>query len=168
MATRAIELEGLSVTVDPVSRARGELAMASVIDLEAIQNQTATSLAGILSGVRPSLSDQPASSKRDGVGRGPSTLPRHAFAGIPGEYHQVKVDLRLFLGTLVILRAHQLRTSARPWEAVGRRLGFTRTTLHRKSKKWSGSTLKELAETPHGELLARFMSDFEGGTCQRI
>ena len=45
MATRAIELEGLSVTVDPVSRARGELAMASVIDLEAIQNQTATSLA---------------------------------------------------------------------------------------------------------------------------
>ena len=48
MATRAIELEGLSVTVDPVSRARGELATASVIDLEAIQNQTATSLAGIL------------------------------------------------------------------------------------------------------------------------
>ncbi|WP_419936669.1 TonB-dependent receptor [Candidatus Palauibacter sp.] len=48
VATRAIELEGLSVTVDPVGRARGELATASVIDLEAIQNQTATSLAGIL------------------------------------------------------------------------------------------------------------------------
>ena len=48
IATRAIELEGLSVTVDPVSRARGELATASVIELEAIQNQTATSLAGIL------------------------------------------------------------------------------------------------------------------------
>ena len=83
VATRAIELEGLSVTVDPVSRARGELATASVIDLEAIQNQTATSLAGILSGIQPSLGDQPANSQRDTVGRRPLTLPRHAFAGIP-------------------------------------------------------------------------------------
>ena len=83
VATRAIELKGLSVTVDPVGRARGELATASVIDLEAIQNQTATSLAGILSGIQPSLGDQPANSQRDTVGRRPLTLPRHAFAGIP-------------------------------------------------------------------------------------
>ncbi|WP_425152673.1 hypothetical protein [Candidatus Palauibacter sp.] len=88
--------------------------------------------------------------------RSPVTLSQEFRESVTSE-----VDLRLFLGALVILRAHQLRTSGRPWEAVGRRLGFTRTTLHRKSKKWPGSTLKELAETPHGELMARFMSDFE-------
>lgn len=90
-----------------------------------------------------------------GLRRSPVTLAQEFRASVTSE-----VDLCLILGALVILRAHQLRSSGRSWEAVGRRLGFTRTTLHRKSKKWPGSTLKELAETPHGELLARFMSDF--------
>jgi hypothetical protein len=48
MARQALNLEDLTVTADPVSRAKGELGTASVIDQEAIRNQTATSLYGIL------------------------------------------------------------------------------------------------------------------------
>ncbi len=48
LARRALEMQDITVTVDAVSRARGELATASVIDLQAIRNQTATSLAGVL------------------------------------------------------------------------------------------------------------------------
>jgi hypothetical protein len=44
----ALTLPGLVVTADPVSRARGELGTASVIGQEAIRNQTAASLAGVL------------------------------------------------------------------------------------------------------------------------
>jgi hypothetical protein len=48
MARQALNLPNLSVTADAVSRARGELGTASVIDQEAIRNQTATSLYGVL------------------------------------------------------------------------------------------------------------------------
>lgn len=48
LAERALEMEEITVTADAVSRARGEVATATVIDLEAIRNQTATSLAGVL------------------------------------------------------------------------------------------------------------------------
>lgn len=48
LAEQALEMEGLTVTVDAVSRAAGELGTASVIDLEAIRHQTAASLAGVL------------------------------------------------------------------------------------------------------------------------
>lgn len=48
LATRTLELEGLTVTADAVSRARGEAATATVIAREAILNQTASSLAGVL------------------------------------------------------------------------------------------------------------------------
>ena len=44
----ALQLPGLVVTADPASRARGELGTASVIGQEAIRNQTAASLAGVL------------------------------------------------------------------------------------------------------------------------
>ena len=43
-----LQSEEIIVTADPVSRARGELGTASVIDRDAIANQVATSLAGIL------------------------------------------------------------------------------------------------------------------------
>ncbi|MDO8501902.1 MAG: TonB-dependent receptor [Gemmatimonadaceae bacterium] len=48
MAKHALELTGITVTADPASRARGELGTASVIEQEAIKNQTAASLSGIL------------------------------------------------------------------------------------------------------------------------
>ncbi len=48
IAASALLVEGIVVTADPASRARGELGTASVIDVEAIRHQTATSLAGVL------------------------------------------------------------------------------------------------------------------------
>ncbi len=48
LAARALELEGLIVTANPSGRAQGELGTASVIDREAIANQAAASLAGVL------------------------------------------------------------------------------------------------------------------------
>lgn len=48
MARSALHLAGITVTADPVSRARGELGTASVIEGDAIRNQTAASLMGLL------------------------------------------------------------------------------------------------------------------------
>jgi hypothetical protein len=48
MASSALHLPDITVTAEPTERARGELGTASVIDRDAIANQTATSLAGIL------------------------------------------------------------------------------------------------------------------------
>lgn len=48
MAEVALNLEGIVVTADPAGRARGELATASVLGEEAIRQQTAVSLAGVL------------------------------------------------------------------------------------------------------------------------
>lgn len=48
MARQALHLPGLQVTADPGGRARGELGPATVIGEEAVRNQTAASLAGVL------------------------------------------------------------------------------------------------------------------------
>ena len=48
LARTALELETVNVTADPAGRARGEAGTASVIGREAIANQTAASLAGVL------------------------------------------------------------------------------------------------------------------------
>ncbi len=48
LARNALELAEIIVTADPAGRARGELGTASVIEHDAIVNQTAASIAGIL------------------------------------------------------------------------------------------------------------------------
>lgn len=48
LADRPLELEGITVTADAVSRAQGEATTATVIAKEAIRHQTAASLAGVL------------------------------------------------------------------------------------------------------------------------
>jgi hypothetical protein len=48
LAAVALKLEGLTVTADASGRAQGEIATASVIEIEAIRHQTATSLLGVL------------------------------------------------------------------------------------------------------------------------
>jgi outer membrane receptor protein involved in Fe transport len=48
LAVSALQMEGITVTADPTGRARGELGTASVIGREAIEHQTAASLAGLL------------------------------------------------------------------------------------------------------------------------
>ena len=89
------------------------------------------------------------------VGRSPVTLSQEYRSSVVGE-----ATLSQFLGALVILRAHQLRTSGLRWETAAQRLGFTRTTLHRKAKKWPGGGLKQLAQTPRQRLHAGFFSNF--------
>ncbi len=58
MAQSALNLPNITVTADPVSRARGELGTASVIEREAIKNQTAVSLQGLLE-LLPGVTLQP-------------------------------------------------------------------------------------------------------------
>ncbi len=48
LTASALHLPGIVVTADPIGRARGELTTASVIEREAIKNQAAASLAGLL------------------------------------------------------------------------------------------------------------------------
>jgi len=59
IATSALMLEGITVTGEAVSRATGELGTATVIESEAIRNQTATSVRGVLELV-PGVEAQPA------------------------------------------------------------------------------------------------------------
>ncbi|WP_419856746.1 hypothetical protein [Candidatus Palauibacter irciniicola] len=90
----------------------------------------------------------------DAVRRSPVTLSQAFRTSVAGES-----TLSRFLGALVILRAHQLRTSGLSWERVGEPLGFTRQTIHQKSKRWPGRPLKQLARMPRQHLLAKFKSD---------
>lgn len=58
MAETALEMEGITVTADVAGRARGELGTASVVGADAIRQQTAVSLAGVLELV-PGMQLQP-------------------------------------------------------------------------------------------------------------
>jgi outer membrane receptor protein involved in Fe transport len=59
IARNALQLPGLVVTADPSSRAQGELGTASVIGQDAIKNQTAASLSGVLELVPGTLLQPP-------------------------------------------------------------------------------------------------------------
>jgi len=59
IAKNALQLPGLVVTADPSSRAQGELGTSSVIGADAIKNQTAASLSGVLELVPGALLQPP-------------------------------------------------------------------------------------------------------------
>jgi len=59
IARNALQLPGLVVTADPLSRAQGELGTASVIGEDAIKNQTAATLSGVLELVPGTLLQPP-------------------------------------------------------------------------------------------------------------
>ena len=71
-----------------------------------------------------------------------------------------ETTLSRFLGALVILRARQLHASDLDWKSVSARLGFARETLQRKSKRWTGHTLLQLASVPPDRLLAALVSEY--------
>ncbi|MHB1193738.1 MAG: TonB-dependent receptor [Longimicrobiales bacterium] len=104
LAVRALQVEGLTVTADAVSRARGEAATATVIARDAILQQTASSLAGVLEllpGVEmapPGLSSVQQLSLR--------TAPTSGVAGSRGS-----ADLASF-GTLIIVDGVPLSNNA--------------------------------------------------------
>ena len=87
--------------------------------------------------------------------RSPVTLSQAFRIGVSGD-----ATLSRFLNALVVLRAHQLRNSGLSWVIVGQRLGFTRPTLHVKSKQWPGQTLKHLARVPRDHLMEKFVSGY--------
>ena len=89
------------------------------------------------------------------LGRSPVTLSQAFRTRVSSD-----ATLSQFLNALVVVRAHQLRKSGLTWESVGRTLGFTRPTLHSKSKRWPAQTLKHLARVPRGRLMTKFGSDY--------
>ena len=89
------------------------------------------------------------------VGSSPVTLSQQFRESVGG-----CTTLARFLRALVVLRAHQLRSSGLGWERVAERLRRPRQTLHRQSKEWPGRTLAQLATMSRRQLLARFVSDF--------
>jgi len=84
----------------------------------------------------------------------PVTLSQSFRKNVTGES-----TLRGFLGALVVLRAHHLRTSGCSWEVASRRVGFTRSTIHERSKRWPGLPLSQLAQVSRERLVAQFISD---------
>lgn len=68
--------------------------------------------------------------------------------------------LNRFLGSLVLLRAQQLRLSGLNWESVSAIVRFARPTLTRKSQRWPGCTLRELECMDPDQLFAAFCQQF--------
>lgn len=101
MARSALYLPGIIVVADPVSRARGELGTASIIEGEAIRNQTAASLQGLLELI-PGVTLQPPG--LDGVQQfGLRSIPISAGGGIgPAGFQPSAGDLASF-GTQIVL-----------------------------------------------------------------
>ncbi|MFQ5705487.1 MAG: TonB-dependent receptor domain-containing protein [Gemmatimonadales bacterium] len=103
IASSALLVPGVVVTADPLSRARGELGTASVVDREAIANQMTTSLRGVLEltpGVPvspPGLDGVEQISLRSVPTSGVTSGPNSVTAGGPSA-----ADLAAF-GTLIIL-----------------------------------------------------------------
>lgn len=100
LAQSALQLEGVVVTADPVGRATGELGTASVIGREAIAEQPATTLAGVLSLI-PGMPLQPPgleSAQQVGLRAAPTTSGASA-------------DLAAF-GTTIILDGVPLSNNA--------------------------------------------------------
>ena len=85
----------------------------------------------------------------------PTTLSREFRERAGGATNLIQ-----FLNALSIVKAHQLRLSGLSWDAVANRLELSRQTLHNRSARWPGGTLKQLARIRQAPLLKKFFSDF--------
>lgn len=111
LARNALELPDITVTADAATRARGELGTASVIASDAIRNQTAASLAGVLELV-PGVTLQPPG--LDAVQQIPlRSVPISAGGGLlsPTAVGPSADNLAAF-GTLIILDGIPLSNNA--------------------------------------------------------
>lgn len=98
LAVSALQVDGVTITADPVGRARGELGTATVIDRAAIQFRTATSLAGILELV-PGVPVQPPGI--DGIQQ--IALRSVPTAGLGADALGAGADNLASAGTLIVL-----------------------------------------------------------------
>ena len=113
-----------------------------------------TALAHILR----AATDRPVRSVKElaaATGYSPITLPK-AFS----RWQHGRTTLSQFLEALVILRARQLRSSGMNWRRVSARLGFPDETLQRKSKRWTGRTLRQLERVPADRLLTALVEQY--------
>jgi len=108
LAESALRLPEITVTAEPAARARGELGTASVIDRDAIANQTASSLAGVLELVPGVLLQPPglASVQQFAIRSVPTSSSTSLTAGGP-----TAGDLASF-GTLIVLDGVPLSNNA--------------------------------------------------------
>lgn len=100
MAANPLLLEGVTVTADAIGRARGELATATVIETEAIREQVASSLQGVLELV-PGVPVQPPgldNVQQIALRTAPTSGSNTAFSLVGGS----STDLAAF-GTLVVM-----------------------------------------------------------------
>lgn len=107
MAVSALGLPGIVVTADPISRARGELGTASVIEREAIRHQAAVSLAGLLEFVPGVPLSPPGLDQVQQISL--RTVP---VAGLGGEALGTTTQSLGSAGTLVILDGVPLSNNA--------------------------------------------------------
>ena len=89
------------------------------------------------------------------MGSSPVTLSHEFTARVEG-----RTTLCRFLSALVVLRAHQLRLSGISWTTAGRRLGFARRTLSRKSRIWPERSLADLERISPDRLLSAFVEEY--------
>jgi len=110
LATSALQLPKTVVTADATSRARGELGTASVIGREAIANQTAASLAGVLELVPGTVLSPP------GIGGVQQFSVRNAPASTgvvaPGSSSSPSAASLASFGTLIVLDGVPLSNNA--------------------------------------------------------
>ncbi|MCG8468812.1 MAG: TonB-dependent receptor [Gemmatimonadetes bacterium] len=112
LSVSALRMDEITVTADAVSRAEGELGTASVIEREAIEHLTATSLAGVLQLVpgvatqAPGLDDLEQVALRS-VPTGSSLFATSSDAGVS----RTSADLSAF-GTLIVLDGVPLSNNA--------------------------------------------------------
>ena len=112
----------------------------------------------LVHGLRAAATDRPVRSVRELA----SAVP-HSHITLSQEFRKSvegRTTLARFLRALVILRAHELRSSGLVWDRVAGRLWIPRPTLHRQSMRWPGRTLGQLAATSRQHLLAQFTRDF--------
>jgi len=109
MATSSLQLDQLTVTADRTGRARGELGTASVIDRDAIANQIASSLQGVLELV-PGVPLQPPG--LDGAAQfSLRALATNSTAGVGGISGPGAADIGA-AGTLIVLDGVPLSNNA--------------------------------------------------------
>ena len=112
MARSALKLPGIMVVADPAGRARGELGTASVIESEAIRNQTAASIAGLLELVPGTVLQPPG---LDGVQQfGLRSVPISAGAGGAGSADAINPTAQQIasFGTQIVLDGVPLSNNA--------------------------------------------------------
>lgn len=114
--------------------------------------------AALAHGLKAAATDRPVRSVRE-----LAAAVRYSHVTLPQEFRKSvagRTTLARFLRALVILRAHELRSSGLVWDRVAGRLWIPRPTLHRQSMRWPGRTLGQLAATSRQHLLAQFVRDF--------